>query len=107
MLTFETVETEFLKLYPFGSITKYSNTEYGVYFTSDTRTATEKEVETNWHTVTDTRKLYTYRVSNLKQMANKLKLNIVEKSKVNLEWELQRIKDIEENIDYSLELFGE
>lgn len=89
MLTLQAVEYEFQKLYPFGTITKYTNNQYGIYFDArDTRSEAEIEMELIHGIKTDARKLYNYRVSSLKGLANKLNLDIPEiKSKINQEWE--------------------
>lgn len=108
MLTLKTIQSKFTEIYPHGSIIKYTNNKYGIYFDSrDTRNQAEIEAETYHNVSTDKRKLYTYRVSSLKELANKLKLDIPEAeyklSKLNQEFEEMR----KDTTDYSFDLFGE
>ena len=78
MLTLSTLESMFQQSHPYGTITKVSASKYDVYFDSrDNRTETEKELDL-WSISADTRKLYTYRATNLKQLANKLNIELPE-----------------------------
>jgi hypothetical protein len=93
-LTLSLIESKFQESHPFGTITKVSISKYDVYFDSrDTRTDAEKELDSLQSTA-DTRKLYTYYASNLKQLAYKLHIELPEEhyqlSKLNQEWEDQR-----------------
>jgi hypothetical protein len=107
-LTFAKIESLFLSIYPQGSLTKQTNTKYQVCFNAtDTRTNTEKEVDTYGIVSTDKRKYYTYTANNLIQLASKLKIETPETeyklSKLNQEWEAT----LKDDTDYSMELFGE
>jgi hypothetical protein len=93
-LTLSTIESKFQQSHPFGTITKVSTNKYDVYFDSrDFRTDAEKELDL-WNSSADTRKLYTYHASNLKQLAYKLNIELPEEeyklSKLNQEYEDMR-----------------
>lgn len=102
-LSFTTVVDSFKQAYPNGSITKLSRNKYEVCFdTRDLRSEAEKELDI-WGISKDTRKFYNYSASNLTQLAQKLKLNIVpnyQMSKANMEFE-ELIRQYEED-DFNL-----
>jgi hypothetical protein len=90
-LTLSTIESKFQESHPFGTITKVSTNKYDVYFDSrDQRTEAQKELDL-WSSSADTRKLYTYHATNLKQLAYKLNIELPEEeyhmSKLNQEFE--------------------
>jgi hypothetical protein len=110
-LTLKTVTERFNKLNPYGTITKVANSKYWVYFDArDNRSEAELELERYHGSKTDKRKSYTYNVSNLSELAQKLKVDISDiapeaytMSKLNQEWELM----LKSTDDYCEDLFGE
>jgi hypothetical protein len=104
MLTLSILNSKFLKLNPHGSITKQKGNKYDVCFNNiDNRSVTEKELDL-WHSTADTRKTYTYRASNLFELAEKLHIDVteyIERSKLNQEFE-QWMKEPESEDDEPL-----
>lgn len=101
-LTLKTIENKFQELNPFGKITKQSNNTYWVFFDSrDSRSEAEKELE-GWGVNTNKNRMYTYKASNLIQLAHKLKIDVSEYeetklSKANQEWEIWLKQDIQDD----------
>jgi hypothetical protein len=104
MLTLSILNSKFQKQNPHGSITEQKGSKYDVCFdTRDNRTESEKELDM-WQSTADTRKIYTYRASNLFELAEKLHIDVteyIERSKLNQDFE-QWLKEPESEDDEPL-----
>lgn len=79
-LTLKVVSDKFQELYPFGRITKVAAYSYEVmYDARDNRTEDEHIMSYSYGIKTDTRKRYTYKVNHLKELADRLKLDVTDK----------------------------